>query len=278
MLEAPPQVGCNRHQWLYKLQFRLIKVNGFDAHEVETRTEKLCEIMGWEDRLAEVAKNTEKIVKLDLGGTSFQSIKWPEPHDEARRGRFTSTRLFKLEDSGLTTADVLPRLFTPEEWVCVAATRYRSYTQKMDGFLSTAHQLQFIVPNPMAKKTGITKEGKASARAKDNACTEQKRRILVVEFDTHDALEDQAAVLSSLSTPRAPLCLVVYSGGKSLHGWYNVSKLTTAEKLDLFQFAVYLRADYSLWNTAGLVRMPGGTRDTGKKQYICFFNPEVMPL
>ena len=30
----------------------------------------------------------------------------------------------------------------------------------------------------------------------------------------------------------------------------------------------------ALWNTAALVRMPGGVRDNGARQYVCYFRPQ----
>ena len=96
----------------------------------------------------------------------------------------------------------------------------------------------------------------------------------MVEFDAGDALRDQCAVLSSLSSPAAPLVMAVWSGGKSIHGWFDVSALRRSDKRRFFQFARLLGADNALWNTAALVRMPGGVRDNGARQSVCYFRPQ----
>ena len=53
-----------------------------------------------------------------------------------------------------------------------------------------------------------------------------------------------------------------------------VSALRRSGKRRFFQFARRLGADNALWNTAALVRMPGGVRDNGARQYVCYFRPQ----
>jgi hypothetical protein len=74
---------------------------------------------------------------------------------------------------------------------------------------------QFVVPSPMSKPAGINLEGKKSVRCLDNT---GPRRFVVTEFD-QGSLDEQAALLLYLATI-LPLILVVFSGSKSLHGWF----------------------------------------------------------
>lgn len=133
--------------------------------------------------------------------------------------------------------------------------------------------MQFIVANTMTAVTGINQSGKLSARCHDNAT--RSRRYQVIEFD-RGTLQEQAAILSSLHSSKTPLVLVVWSGGKSLHGWFHVERLSEYEKQRFFRHSVFLGADSSLWDPAKLVRMPGGRRDSGVRQEILHFNIEPI--
>jgi hypothetical protein len=272
-LANPPETGGGRHEWLFTAQAQLVR-QGFDPLKVEKAMEAYCRAAGWEDRLPEVARNTAAIAQSDYKGTPPDAIAWPPIDHSERVKRYAFPPLFAPADSGLSAAVVLPALYAPSDWVCASPDRFRSCTYRLADLLPAAHNFQFIVANPMSRETGRTRAGRESSRAKDNACGEHGRRIAVIEFDTGDALRDQCAVLSSLSTPVTPLILAVYSGGKSIHGWFDVSALRRSGKRRFFQFARRLGADNALWNTAALVRMPGGVRDNGKRQAILYFNPK----
>jgi hypothetical protein len=67
----------------------------------------------------------------------------------------------------------------------------------------------------MSKLWGINLNGEKSVRCNDNT---GPRRYVVVDFDS-GSLDEQAALLLYLDT-KVPLALVVFSGSKSLHGWF----------------------------------------------------------
>jgi hypothetical protein len=123
----------------------------------------------------------------------------------------------------------------------------------------------------MTAATGTSQNGEESSRCLDNTGS---RRFLVVEFDT-GILEEHAAILLHLGR-FAPLALAVFSGSKSLHGWFYCAGMAETVLLDFFRSAVALGADRATWTRCQLVRMPGGTRDNGKRQTVHFFNPEVI--
>jgi hypothetical protein len=171
--------------------------------------------------------------------------------------------------------------------------------------------LQFIVPNGMTAFTGRNKEGFITTRALSNT---GPRRFLVVEFDfsyfdrsgrhrtiwydTLDRLHSMgrtpidmcASLLSELSmseqaTGVCRLALVVFSGNKSLQGWFYVAGKTDQELRPFFTLAVILGADRAMWNRHQLCRMPGGLRfsgeageQRGKRQEIYFFDPNYETL
>ena len=129
--------------------------------------------------------------------------------------------------------------------------------------------LQFIVPNPMSKQYGLTLNKKPSTHCLDNT---GDRSYLVIEFD-EGTQNEHAAIIYALAQI-APLCLAVLSGGKSLHGWFDVKNSSTKLQLEFMRHAVSLGADPATWTRCQFVRMPDGMRDNGKRQSVIYFNPE----
>lgn len=274
LLARPPETGRGRHHWLWKVG-KSLWGSRYKPEKIEEALTKICAAKGWEDRLPDVE---DILVKLANDEGDPQERKsgedWPEPHDDARRARFGFPRIFNPEgDTGLKAADVLPVLFPGNPLVCFGWGKKHFNTLPLAALLPNAPNAPFIVANPMTAETGRKDNGEMSKRCKGNASPPAARKHLVIEFDTHETRAEQTAVLSSLSTPAAPLILAVWSGGKSLHGWFDVSGLTPYLTRRLFRFAVWLGADDSLFQMAALVRMPGGRRDNGQRQTIVYFNP-----
>jgi hypothetical protein len=85
---------------------------------------------------------------------------------------------------------------------------------------------------------------------------------------------DACAALHLHLAALMPLVLVIYSGGKSLHGWYRVWGLTLKERAKFFRYAVSIGADPATWTRSQFVRMPDGLRENGRRQVTYFFNPQ----
>ena len=111
-----------------------------------------------------------------------------------------------------------------------------------------------------------------------------------MEFD-QGSLNQQAAILWHLAR-YAPLALVVFSGSKSLHGWFFCAGQPEDRVQRFFDYAHSLGADSLLWTRSQFVRMPDGTRSDGKtgealtaagikdvpagRQAVLYFDPEVI--
>ena len=137
--------------------------------------------------------------------------------------------------------------------------------------------LQFIVPSPMTKKWGYTKDTppKSSQHTLDNT---GQRHHLVIEFD-QGTFNDQAAILWHLHqrTAHDPLILAVMSGGKSLHGWFRCQGISEARLRGFTRYTATLGADPTTWTRSQFVRMPDGLRSNGERQEVVFFNPRGLP-
>ena len=172
-------------------------------------------------------------------------------------------------------------------WLCVGETDKRFFTYRRETLRGRLHRLSLIVPSPMLAQRGLTKRGYLSYHSEANT---GPRRFLIVEFD-HGSLDEQAAILWHLAG-YAPLALVVFSGSKSLHGWFFCAGHPEDRVQRFFDYAHSLGADSLLWTRSQFVRMPDGTRSDGKtgealtaagikdvpagRQAVLYFNPGVI--
>jgi len=111
----------------------------------------------------------------------------------------------------------------------------------------------------MCAQKGRTKQGKQSWHSEENT---GPRRFLIVEFD-QGALDNQAALLWHLAQ-FAPLALVVFSGSKSVHGWFFCEGQSEDTLQRFFDYAVSLGADSKTWSRSQFVRLPDGKRSDSK--------------
>jgi hypothetical protein len=132
-------------------------------------------------------------------------------------------------------------------------------------------KLQFIVPSPMTALVGTTRNGRESKHALSNT---GERRFLVCDFDA-GTIDEHAAILLHLAG-YAPLVCAVFSGRKSLHGWFYVQSQPEEKVLKLFRYAVSLGADPMTWRRSQFVRLPDGMRSSGERQTVFFLNFKPM--
>jgi hypothetical protein len=169
------------------------------------------------------------------------------------------------------TEEIIDALFPGNPLLCCGKTNRQFATRPREEWRGELSNLQFIVPSPMTARTGTTREGRVSAHTLDNT---GPRRFLVVEFD-NGPLDSHAAMLMQLST-KVALVLVVHSGGKSLHGWFYVERLSPDAALVFMRIAVSVGADTATWTRSQFVRIPDGTRATGERQTAYYFNPSPL--
>lgn len=173
----------------------------------------------------------------------------------------------RLEDNANHAEEILPRLFPSGALLCCGWSQSDFATRPLEEWRGQFARLQFLVPSPMSKPTGLTKDGKLSAHCLDNT---GPRRFLVVEFDAGD--NDQHSGILLYLARFAPLVLAVHSGGKSLHGWFLVAGHPESKVRGFFEIACKLGADPMTWTRSQFVRCPDGLRENGKRQTVFFQN------
>jgi len=134
----------------------------------------------------------------------------------------------------------------------------------------------FIIPNPLTGDQHKTDSGKLSYRA--NSCVKDFK-YAVVEFDEM-TFDDQ---LAFWLTTTLPVCTIIHSGGKSLHGWVK-AEVSTADEWDkeikekLFDYLTACGADKACKNPARLSRLPGHYRKEKEHyQQLLYLSPNGEP-
>ena len=170
-----------------------------------------------------------------------------------------------------TAENVMDILFPDNPLLCCASRLERPLTRPLSEWRDFLSRQQFIVPNPMTARKGVTQDGKPSNRSLLNTGS---RRFLIVEQD-QGTTDEQAAVLLHLAS-HWPLALVCHSGGKSLHGWFYCHRQPENRIERFMRYAVSIGADPATWLRCQFVRMPEGIREDGARQQIYFFNPSLI--
>jgi hypothetical protein len=167
--------------------------------------------------------------------------------------------------------EVIDALFPGNTLLCVGRSNAEFATRPREDWRGRLADMQLIVPSPMTQRFGVTQDGKTSEHSLDNT---GPRRFLVVEQDAGTS-DEQAAVLLYLAA-RAPLAAAVHSGSKSIHGWFYAEGRNEDANRRFMEFAVSLGADRATWTRSQFVRMPDGTRESGQRQTVFYFAPEVV--
>lgn len=283
LLAAPPRAGEGVHNWLFSVARQLHP--HLPAGEIVTLLENRVANCGRRvprNEIVSAVQNALPCAWQPKGSAApVQSPrKWPGVNKEQReaivRDNGGLADLWelscpRLEDNAAHTEEIIDRLFPGNPLLCCGKSKSDFDTKPREDWRGGLAQLQMIVPSPMSAIVGLTKDGNESKHTLANT---GERRFLIVEFDTGTA-DEHAALLLHLGT-FAPLVCTVHSGGKSLHGWFYVHGQPEDKVLKFFRYAVSLGADHATWTRSQFVRMPDGTRETGKRQTVFFLNFKIL--
>ena len=217
----------------------------------------------------EVPDREVRAAVLSARGERHEGKKWPAS-DPRFLAKFSgSTDMTELTEHDEPPAYFLQQLFSMDELVCAATCETQGATAPLAKWVDEAPLLtrcQFIVPSPMTAEKGINHQGKSTWRC--DAIT-GPRRYLVIEFDNGTIGSQWARHQWLRRLGLLELVMVVFSGGKSLHGWYAADGEDACAAI--FSRAVQIGADPKTWTRCQLVRMPNGIRSDGKRQQVLFF-------
>lgn len=206
----------------------------------------------------------------DRASNPIKQGDFPRKSDDIIAGALADYEPICSGKKAATHEEALAILFNPGDILCVGESSSQALAAPYPDAASHEDK-QFITANPLKMQEGTKADGLPSIRCQSNIAL---RRHLVVEFDTEPELSNQARLHAALSSI-IPCALVVYSGGKSLHGWYNVETVNLEEQTYFFSQAALMGCDTSLWDTCKWVRMPGGLRDNGQRQLVLYIDEEA---
>ena len=229
----------------------------------------------------EITEAVKYAYRCVLEGPSEDSVRLPKYDREAAHEIYDiwQTTIDDLREASIETPptqplEALQALFKSDDLICIASKLERPSIVTYNSLqLGVACCRQFMVPNPMKGRVGLTKDGKPSKRCTDN--TGPRERI-VCDFDLPRA-EIQPSLIAYLADysgidPE----WVLHSGNKSLQAAWNCSDWSQEDILTFEEEAVRVGADPAIMGDGRrcqFVRMPAGYRDNGKRQVIHFWNP-----
>ncbi len=256
-----PRSGDGVHTWLFHAACCAVEAGMSD----DQAAEKIEALM---TRLPNPPTEIEDALRAARGTRGHPSLVWPLVNDEQveaivqdgmRVLDFWQASPFEMHAGENQAEDAIDILFPRNPWLCVGQSARVFRTQRREKWRGQLGRYALIVPSAMTNETGLTKTGRESCHSLENT---GPRRFLIIEADRGD-LDQQAAVIGHLGS-YAPLAAVVFSGSKSLHGWF-VCKGASEEKLLRFmRYAVSLGADKRMWLRSQFCRMPDGQRSDGK--------------
>jgi hypothetical protein len=179
----------------------------------------------------------------------------------------------RFEDDQQHSEEIIDILFPGDPLLCCGTSNSAFNTKRREDWRGQLDRLALIVPSPMGARLGVTTEQDRKISEHSKAST-GPRRFLIVEGDSGTA-DEQVAILLHLSK-HAPLVLVVHSGRRSLHGWVSCQGASEEAMLKFMRYAVSLGACRGPWTRSQFVRMPDGTRETGERQVVYFFDPQKV--
>jgi hypothetical protein len=223
-------------------------------------------------------------------------------------------KLRKLEAPGIW----LPRLFPVDTLLCLShevlypaplsttATVHRQWrTRRLYNWVGRYRHdcdtASLLVPNPAVYVWGWTKGANRHRSTRCEQMFPERKYYLVVEFDfaplSRDdtrktdwtphiekwskrglSVKDACAALLWHLQQYLPLVLVIWSGKKSLQGWFNVQDVPTDLQRRFLDYACGLNADRVTWTTCQLIRMPGAIRpENNARQTVEYFDPGHLP-
>jgi hypothetical protein len=284
-----PQSGDGVHSWLFHAACCAVEAGMTDDQAIEA-------IEAMMTRLPNPPTEIEDALRAARGGRSHPSLRWPLVNDEQieaivqdgmRVLDFWQASPFELHAGENQAEEAIDILFPHNPWLCVGQSARVFRTQRREKWRGQLDNYALIVPSPMTSETGLTKNGRKSCHTLDNT---GPRRFLIIEADRGD-LDQQAAVIGHLES-YAPLAAVVFSGSKSLHGWFVCKGASEDTLLRFMRYAASLGADKRMWLRSQFCRMPDGRRSDCKsitalsscglvgiptgRQALIYLNPHVV--
>ena len=178
------------------------------------------------------------------------------------------------------SASFLKAIFFPDDWVNLGFSKKRTATLTLSDWLAMPDfdKTEFLVPNRMTKKVGITASGETGRpRTQDNT---SPRKWVILDFDTPPK-EWQPSLMVELAIFCGDLpAVVLSSANRGYHGWFCINGASIEAVTEFENKAIQLGADRVFMGEQSrmqLCRLPQAIRkENGKRQELLMWNPLVI--
>ena len=278
---CPPE-GAGVHQWLFAVACQMARSGTcadettafLEAHAVRSDAREIEEAVR---NAFAMVRTGHHVAHTNRYRPVLRPQSWPKPDfdliERIDKSGYALADLWEESplrlDPGTPPRMILALLFAPDDLLSAAVIREGARTYTLAEWGESLERCRFLVPNAAATRHGFTRDGRTSQRALSMF---PRRSYLIVEFD-QGSLDQQAARIRYLAA-KAPLTMVVFSGSKSLHGWFRCQGVEESRLRPFFATACRLGADPATWQPHQFVRLPEGLRETTQtRQAVFFFNP-----
>ena len=199
---------------------------------------------------------------------------------EAHRTTEEDLRALSTATPPPDSASFLKAIFFPDDWVNIGLSKKRTATLVLSDWLNepSFEKAEFLVPNRMTKKVGITASGETGRpRTQDNT---SPRKWVILDFDTPPK-EWQPSLMMELATFCGDLpAVVLSSANRGYHGWFCINGASIEAVTEFENKAIQLGADRVFMGEHSrmqLCRLPQAIRkENGKRQELLMWNPSVI--
>ena len=227
-------------------------------------------------RMALRPSQKQETPPLGRGAETFVRRRVTEGQDATFESLIESSPIPIPSDTREQARIFLQTLYNPQEWVFIGNTTDAGTgltIKTVNGWLQPTDSarlrtLPFLMANPLTGGLGKKKDGQPSCRCGECVAA---FRFALVEFDGMPLSEQCAFWTGVIKSPNMfPLCTLVYSGGKSIHGLIEIDAKDRKDwdaQIQLLQSAVCnlnapkaFQADRVCKNVDRLTRLAGAYR------------------
>ena len=285
LVRTCPPSGEGVHQWFAQAAYVLCRRWPFSEHLTLEESHDIMERAALSKGRTPKPGEIEEAINFVLGRgrpQSAESGKKTPPSKERKEPKF-KRRTLKIactpraveilvkespvkEPWALEMRQVLQRRFPPLTRLLFNFDKYSSVVREI-GDLTPLWRPELLVPNAWIGRLSQREVGlRGFENFGDQWCYQ------VTDFD-HGSLDLQASKIRWLRRQRGSpkLAMVLFSGKKSFHAWWEVQEMSPGEREDFFALAVGIGADPAHQKINQLVRSPNSVRsETGRRQGVAY--------
>lgn len=181
--------------------------------------------------------------------------------------------------------EVLTALYPDGGMICAGIGKYSYNIFELSKVLDRARNFEYLVPNRMLPELVDTEVLRSAANVgpleylvvecdfkEDNLLYRDLLRAVQADLGITPLDAGLSVICELINYQDIPLVVIVFSGGKSFHGWFRIADLPFYRVKEFMKRAVLLGSDPAMERRNQFFRMPGGLRCDGSRQCVLYFD------